>query len=239
MGVTMSELLLPDPASGPLHGGNLLNAVIRRDITDLNRLFLECALDPALSSDAWFRLPEPAFTRFAQAEPDVRERAAHSPVALFELELPPENGFGHDAVADSVDDNSTMRRAGVRRSFGVAVLQVVRRMAESTPLSPRIAFGLPPVAEARARTLTLCESYRLACWSGLIHPRWPDHARYWTALADASTNLGGDVMHWAYSAGLCLLGQCEREPSIVRYGPRRQPRPVHRRGPAGSADVPC
>jgi hypothetical protein len=46
-------------------------------------------------------------------------------------------------------------------------------MADDLPLSTRIAFGLGPAREGRARGLTLAESYRLACWSGLIRPRWP------------------------------------------------------------------
>ena len=235
----MAERHLTDPTGRSAAQGNLLIAAIRRDITDLNRLFLDCALDPALCDDRWFRLPDAARSRFTRAGPDARERAACSPVALFELSLPTPDSWVGLAVADDDDEAVDRGRAERRRSFGLAVLQVLRRMAEDMPLSPRIAFGLAPVEEARARALTLSESYRLAGWAGLIQPRWPGHARYWGALAEAANAAGADILHWAYSAGLCLLGQCERQPAAFSYAPHRPPRPSHRRSRPGGSDVPC
>jgi hypothetical protein len=59
-------------------------------------------------------------------------------------------------------------------------------------------------------------------------------------LAGAATGTGMDDLHWAYSSGLCLLGRCEREPALVRYGATsRRPRPAHRRGGRDDPDVPC
>ena len=52
---------------------------------------------------------------------------------------------------------------------------------------------------------------------------------------DAVARTGG--VHWAYSAGLCLLAQCERQPAAVAYGAPRKARPTHRR--AGSGGVSC
>jgi hypothetical protein len=211
----MSERALPEPTSAPTQHGNLLNEAIRRDITDLNRLFLDCALDARLDEDPWFRLPESARRRLHAAPQDARDRAACSPVTLFELDLP----FGDwpgDRVAETHLAATPRADTERRRSFGVIVLQVVRRMADNVPLSTRIAFGLGPAAEGRARALTLGESYRLACWSGLIRPRWPGYEHYWHALVDAATDPAGGVLHWAYSTGLCLLGQCERQPATLR-----------------------
>jgi hypothetical protein len=238
----MSEVKRPEPVSPPALHGNLLNATIRREITDLNRLFLDCALDARLEADPWFRVPESARQRLLVAPLDVLDRAACSPVALFELDLPVSDDAHRVGVAEASDAEEASRgQVERRRSFGIAVLQVVRRMADDLPLSTRIAFGLGPVAEGRARGLTLAESYRLACWSGLIRPRWPGYEHYWSALVDAAIEPATDVLHWAYSAGLCLLGQCARQPATITYGPRRPPRPTHRRNrsPGGGAGVPC
>ena len=62
-----------------LHHGDLLHAGVRRDITGLNRLFLERVLDPVSALDPWFGVPVPAVARLAGAASEARERAAHSP----------------------------------------------------------------------------------------------------------------------------------------------------------------
>ena len=237
----MSQHPIPEPVSAPVQHGNLLNATIRRDITDLNRLVLDCALDGRLDEDPWFRVPETTRHRLLAAPLDVRDRAACSPVALFEIDLPASHEAERVGVADAEGfDEASRSQVERRRSFGIAVLQVVRHMADDLPLSVRIAFGLGPAAEGRARGLTLAESYRLACWSGLIRPRWPGYEHYWNALVDAAIDPVTDVLHWAYSAGLCLLGQCARQPATIAYGPHRPPRPTHRRTASGSGSgVPC
>jgi hypothetical protein len=239
----MSEPTRSHPHCEQIHHGNLLNAAVRRDITGLNRLFLERVLDPESAAHPWFRIPAAAVARLTLALPEARERAAGSPVALFEVTLPHPGDVSvwrSDAVADQADPGAEGRgQAEIRRSFGLAALEVVRRLVEGAPLAPRIAFGLEPVAEAQLAALSIAESYRLASWPGLIRPRWPAHTRYWEALTDAAAGDGPDVMRWVYSAGLCLLGQCERQPVTVAHSGRRLPRPAHRRGPSGGNDVPC
>ena len=93
-------------------GGNLLTAAIRRDIADLNRLFLQCALEPGFGSDPWFCLPARAVGRLASAPPQARERVAQSPFTLFELCLPePADhlGWRPAAVADAQDTAPGLR----------------------------------------------------------------------------------------------------------------------------------
>jgi hypothetical protein len=238
----MSEQKLPTPEAPWAHQGNLLGTVVRRDIADLNRLFLDHALDPAHRADCWFQLPASAVERLAEATVGARERAAQSPISLFELALPETDGalpWRHEAVTDGDLDEADRSRCETRRSFGLVALLVARRLAEGVPLSSRIAFGLAPAYEARLSALSPSESFRLASWPGLVRPRWPGHARYWDLLAAAATGAGNEVLHWAYSAGLCLLGQCEREQATSRPGQRRLPRPGHRRGSPGGTDVPC
>ncbi len=211
--------------------GNLLNPAVRRDIADLNRLFLGRALDPAFRDDPWFCLPAAAIDRLAVAPAEALERAAQSPVALFEIRLPmPETQDQRQdsGVADATGAEFLERsRIESRRAFGLAALGVLRRLGEGMPLSPRIAFGLDAGIETRLAALSLSESFEVAAWPGLVRPRWPGHERYWRVLADAV--MCDDGVHWAYATGLCLLGQCERQAALVAYSARRQPRPAHRR----------
>ena len=222
---------------GSFYQGNLLNVAVRREIADLNRLFLERALDPDEAGDDWFRLPAPALDRLVAAGAEARERAAQWPLALFELRLPGGDGEeGGDTVADRPQLQAA--RAESRRAFGVTALGVVRQLSEGIPLAPRIAFGLEAAVATRLSAMSLSESYRVAAWPGLIRPRWSDDDRYWMLLAE--TAAAGVAAHWAYSAGLCLLARCERQPPTVAYSVRRQPRSTHRRSSSGSGpDVPC
>jgi hypothetical protein len=235
-----SNSALPD-INGGLQG-NLLNAAVRRDIADLNRLFLAHALDPVHRDDCWFRLPSTTLQQFERASADALERAVAMPIALFELLLPdPADAGAWPGAVSDVDRRTDDRvRGEVRRSFGLVALGVVRRLAEGVPFAARITFGLSAALECRLSALTPSEAYRLASWHGLVRPRWPAHARFWTMLAGAAVGSRNEDLRWAYSAGLCLLGQCEREPATVRYGGTdRRPRPTHRRARGKVPDVPC
>ena len=226
--------------SDPFYQGNLLNIAVRREIADLNRLFLERALDPDEAGDDWYRVPAPALDRLAAAGAEARERAAQWPLALFELRLPGGDGEeGGDTVADRPPPLAIQgARAESRRAFGVTALGVVRQLSEGIPLAPRIAFGLEAAVATRFSAMSLSESYRVAAWPGLVRPRWSEDDRYWTLLAE--TAIAGVSVHWAHSAGLCLLARCERQPPSVAYSVRRQPRSTHRRSSSGAGpDVPC
>ncbi len=225
-----------------LRQGNLLDPAVRRDIADLNRLFLAHALDPGHGADCWFQLPAATVRRLAEVPPEARERAACSPISLFELALPRDDEappWRLESVADTDAEFADRARDQTRRSFGLVALSVARRLAESVPYSSRIAFGLGSTAEARLSALTPSDSFRLASWPGLVRPRWPGHSRYWSLLAEAAAGTVQADLNWAYSAGLCLLGHCERDPVIARCGPARRTRPTHRRGSADDTDVPC
>lgn len=224
------------------HQGNLLNPAVRRDIADLNRLFLAHALDPGHGVDCWFQLPAATVKRLVEVAPEARERAACSPISLFELALPRDDEappWRLQSVADTEAESADRARSEVRRSFGLVALSVARRLAENVPFSSRIAFGLEATCETRLSSLTPSDSFRLASWPGLVRPRWPGHSRYWSLLADAAAGTVQSDLNWAYSAGLCLLGHCERDPVLARSGPARRARPTHRRGTTSGNDVPC
>jgi hypothetical protein len=238
----MSSKEMSAPPGGHAHAGNLLHPGIRRDIADLNRLFLERALDPVLSDDAWFQLPAATVGRLSAATVEARERAAGCPICLFELTIPGEDDlapWGAGAVNDAVPDAAADSLGERRRSFGLVALGVARRLAEGTPLSSRIAFGFGQAVEARLTGMSPSMAYRLAAWPGLVQPRWQAHPRYWRLLADAAAGGCSETLHWAYAAGFCLLSRCDREPPVAGCTTRRPPRPPHRRPSPGGGDIPC
>ena len=238
----MTEPTLTSPNAAWPHQGNLLSPAVRRDIADLNRLFLAHALDPGHGADSWFQLPAATVKRLVEVAPEARERAACSPISLFELALPRDEEappWRLQSVADTDADFANRARGETRRAFGLVALSVARRLAENVPFSSRIAFGLGSTCEARLSALSPSDSFRLASWPGLVRPRWPGHSRYWSLLAEAAAGTVQADLKWAYSAGLCLLGHCERDPGTARSGPARRVRPTHRRGPAGDTEVPC
>jgi hypothetical protein len=237
----MSEQKLPRLEPG-LHQGNLLNAAVRRDIADLNRLYLDHALDPHYGADAWFSVPARAADRLRQGSVAGLERAAQCPFTLFEFVLPDPveaAAWPTDAVADRAERSPCDPAwTETRRAFGVTALAVVRRMAEGVPMAPRIAFGLPPSLEARLHAMSLSESYRVAAWPGLIRPRWSGHERFWAVLSALVAD--ESAVHWAYAAGVCLLSPCERRDGAVTGGLARRPA----RAPPWAVlpkapDVPC
>lgn len=237
----MSDHSQSNPAARPVHEGNLLGDSVRRDIADLNRLFLARALDPLHGADQWFQLPAAATERLAAAPVEARERAALCPVTLFELRLPQvhdDSSWRLDAVTDGDLAPVDPVTSDSRRSFGLVALGVARRLAEGVPLSSRIAFGLRPACESRLSRLSPCESFRIASWPGLVRPRWPGNSKYWSLLAAAALDAQGAVLHWAYAAGLCLLDH-EARAATPRTSPRRATTGRHRLGPTSGSDVPC
>jgi hypothetical protein len=218
-----------------LYQGNLLNPAVRREIEGLNRLFLERAVDPRHSGDPWFEVPAAASARLAAASPEAWDRAAACPIALVELHLPDAPGAAAGAVggvAEAIGATGEGLNAETRRAFGVTALGVARSLYDGVPLATRIAFGLDARLEARLGALTVTDAYRLAAWPGLIRPRWSGHEGFWLLFAEAVAV--GEAVHWAYSAGLCLLAQCERQPPTVLYSARTRSRPSH-----GRRNVPC
>jgi hypothetical protein len=230
------------PAGAHAQAGNLLPPGVRRDIADLNRLYLDRALDPGSRDDAWFQLPSPTAGRLATATAEALERAAGSPICLFELKIPGSDElapWGAGAVNDSVTGVASDTLGESRRSFGLVALGVARRLVEAAPLSSRVAFGFGQVIEARLSALSPSAAYRLAAWPGLVQPRWHAHPRYWSLLAEAAVGGSSETLHWAYAAGFCLLQHCERDPPVTAAGSKRPPRPLHRRPLPGGGDIPC
>ena len=227
------EIIMSNRLSPPGHAGtelalrgNLLTAPIRRDVADLNRLFLQSALDMRVAADPWFCLPAPALLLLHGATVDARERLAQSPFTLFALYLPGDDDRAAPAVADAQAFQSGHReQADARRSFGLVALGVARRLAEGVPMSPRIAFGVGAAAETRLSGLSPSESFGFAAWPGLIRPRWTRHERYWCMLARAASSGDPQQLRWAFATGMCLPQQQEHTTTGPDSTPsRRKPR---------------
>jgi hypothetical protein len=245
METNMSETAADRPTPYEPGPGNLLNDGVRREIADLNLLYLDHAMDPEDGQDEWFGVPPPALAVLAGASPDARMRTASSPVVLFQMVLPPDP-LASERCGRGIADGARAARSGrdgradVRRSFGLVALGVARRMLQGSPLASRIAFGLAPETSLRLSSLTPSESFALACFPGLIRPRWSGHERYWRALAAAASDPLEGRLDWAFRAGLCLMSWCERQRTPqVEVPVRRPPRTGHRREPSGGSGVPC
>lgn len=221
----MSELLNRPTVPEGAGCGNLLNEAVRREITDLNLLYLARALDPAEGCDDRYGIPGCALSRLAAAPHEAWVRAAQSPVALFELALPAMEPDGTrpalagtgPRVADSWGELDARREA--RRAFGLVALGVAWRLGQGSPLTSRLVFGLGAGNAARLLAFTPSELFALASWPDLIRPRWAGHTRYWQALALAATGPVHEPLEWLHRAGLCLTrhrptGDCTpRRPS--------------------------
>jgi hypothetical protein len=188
---------------------NILGPMVRRDIADLNREYLEISLLRELHDDPRFAWSEPVRCSLLEAGPATRERMAASPFSFFELCLPPSESRGV-AETGRVEDGGFPPPAGVAAgrcaSFVHLALFLAWRLADAEPLATRIALGLPPAAELRLNEMSPSQLVRLVAWPGLLRPRWPGHQRFWSMLAGASSRDSVIAMQWAHCIGICLLG---------------------------------
>jgi hypothetical protein len=200
---------LPGPGTAPASRGNLLAPVIRRDVADLNRQYLALSLEPQLRDDPRYCLSPALQPSVAACSPEARERLASCPFSLFQLHLPdPEESAlpGGGRVADSqVQPAPDAAIVAQCAAFALLSISVARQIADTQPLSPRIALGVSAAAEARLAGMRPSELAQLSTWPGLIRPRWPRHERYWGMLLAAAQGPDPEALQWAHCVGLCLL----------------------------------
>ena len=193
---------------------------------DLNRLFLERALDPGLAPTRWFQLPAATVARLAEVTPrGTGARGLQSRSRCSSWRCRRRASLRPGASTPSPTSRRSMRSTAAlveaRRSFGLVALGVARaagrRRRRCRPAS-RSGWARPP-RRACPRS-TPSESFRLASWPGLIRPRWPAPRAVLGACWPTPPPVAvTDDLRWAYCAGLCLLGQCEREPVAGRARP--------------------
>ncbi len=186
---------------------------VRRDLTDLNRQYLELGLIPGACSDPLFGWTDDVRQQIAGAGPDVRERMAGCPFALFELRLPTGNSVpGTEFLADMdrVEDRPNGGGPGAARlagcvAFAHGALFTAWRLAESAPLVARIAFGLSPTVELELNETGPTRIALLAARPGVVGPRWPAHSQFWSMLRGAAQAGSATSLQWAHCAGICLM----------------------------------
>jgi len=235
----------PPPTPGPgteLTGrGNLLGPVIRRDLADLNRQFLELSLDPSLGNDARFCHSAAVRAGLAGCSAEALERLALCPFSLFQLRLPEPMGtapFSAGRVADArMPQQLEIATTARCQSFVLLSLSVARQLADGVPLSPRIALGVTAHVETRLAAMGPSELACLAAWSGLVRPRWPRHDRYWGMLIAAACGTDPEWLQWAHCVGLCLPGVPSATADTATVPAVRRRARFARGGPG--AGVPC
>jgi len=189
--------------------GGVLTPAIRRDLADLNRLYLELALSPELWLDPRFALCEAVRSALAGSDQPTRSRMAACPFALFEIHLPV--------------DRPTVAAAPLRVEEGVALAQVgepwkarclafaqfalfaALRLADAGPLAMRVALGLSPSAEQQLNGMCPTEMARLAASPDVVRPRWPSNPRFWALLRHAARADSASLLQSAHCFGICLL----------------------------------
>jgi hypothetical protein len=212
-----------DPGAYPLVRGDLLGPVVRRDIADLNRLYLDLSLEPSLDEDPRFSLTDGVRAALRACPHEALGRLAECPFCLFQLRLPDGGSNALDRVSDARAPQSLEPIVEARcQSFVLLALSVARQLAGGTPLSPRIALGVSAAAESRLAVMSPSDLARLAIWPGLVRPRWPRHVRFWGMLIAAARASDALLARWAHCAGLCLL-------TTVQDGVELPDEPVRRR----------
>lgn len=191
----------------------IFTRTVRRDLTDLNRQYMELGVTQGACSDPLFGWADDVRNRIAGAGPEVRERMAACPFALFSLRLPtgsPLPGPQLLAELDRVEDRSSGDGRAITRpagcvAFAYGALFTAWRLAESAPLVARIAFGLSTLAERELNETVPTRIALLAARPGVVGPRWPAHSQFWAMLRGAAEAGAASSLQWAHCAGICLM----------------------------------
>jgi hypothetical protein len=187
----------------------MLTPAVRRDLTDLNRQFLELGLAPELASDPRFGWSDAVRSGLLETDPGTRDRMAGCPFALFEIILPgarPLSPVPARVEDGAVPAGSSEPWPGRCLVFVHFALFVACRLADSVPLAPRVALGLSHAAELHLKEMCPSDIARLAACPGLIRPRWPAHPRFWAMLRGAARGNSSSSLQRAHCVGICLLG---------------------------------
>lgn len=185
-----------------------LTSSIRRDVSDLNRQYLDLALEPALVADPRVALPEEIRPALLDGGDALLTRLASSPFTLFEVSLGLGSLGGHDRAAGVEDakrppiDLATTARV---QSFANVAVFLAWRLADGEPLAFRIVFGLSPTDELRLNQARPTDLPRLASAPGLIRPRFARQPRFWRLLVRAASTGSEATLQRVHCAGLCTV----------------------------------
>jgi hypothetical protein len=189
-------------------GRGFLTPAIRRDVADLNRRFLDLALEPSLAGDPRFALPDDIPALLRAGGHDLLSRVAACPFTLFQVSLEHGRPSGLDRAAGVEDarrspiDAATSGRA---LSFAHVAVFLAWRLADDEPLAFRIVLGLSAGDELLLNQTRHSDLPRLANAPRLIAPRWTGHPRYWRLLVRAAAAGGDATLQRVHCAGICMV----------------------------------
>lgn len=209
-------------AAVPARSG-LLSATLRRDLTDLNSLYLDLGLATGAEDDPRFGWAEPIRARLRSADADTLARLATVPFALFDLVLPVGPAAAPAArVEDGRPVTSSAALQGRCESFAHQAAFLARRLVEGRELAAGVVFALAP--EAR-RWLLECRPLQVADLvldPASIRPRWRWNVHFWETLVAAAGCSSPAALEWAHCIGLCLIGAADDPPASLPA--KRRPR---------------
>src|SRR5262245_13418969 len=185
-----------------------LTPALRRDLADVNRQFLELALEPPLAGDPRFALPDEVGGALAAGGDALMSRVAACPFTLFRVTLTPGGGPGVDRGSGVEDarrplvDAATCART---HAFAHMALFFAWRLADDAPLALRFVLGLSEADELLLNETRPSDLLRLAHAPQLIGPRWLHEARYWRLLLRAAASDAESTLRRVHCAGICLV----------------------------------
>jgi hypothetical protein len=192
------------PGTIPQHG--FLTPTIRRDVADLNHRFLSLALEPALSGDDRFALPEEVHHTLEAGDESLLMRVAACPFTLFQVSLADRRlggpGPGVEDNRRPVVDAATASRA---QEFAHVAVFLAWRLADDEPMAFRVVLGLSAGDELLLNQTRSSDLPRLAGGPQFIRPRWIRHPRYWRLLVRAAAAAGDATLQRVHCAGICMV----------------------------------
>ena len=198
---------LPGLASPTLARQGLLPPALRRDLTDLNVLYLELGLGAGADDDPRFAWPPPVGTCLRELDAPALGRLGAGPFALFEIAIPEASAW---LPGDRVEDGRIAARPGSWQarcdSFAHQAAFLARRLVEGEPLAARVVLGLSHHAQQQLADWRLPQLADMARCPELIRPRWRSHSQFWQMLVGAARRDSPRALHWAHCIGVCLIG---------------------------------
>ena len=212
----------PGPVGPALVHQGLLSPALRRDLTDLNGLYLELGLGHGAEDDPRFAWPASVRTCLRELDAPILARLGAGPFALFEIVIPEASA---PPAGDRVEDGRIAARPAPWQarcdSFAHQAAFLARRLVEGEPLAARVVLGLSHRVQQQLVDWRLPQLADMARCPDLIRPRWRLHPQFWQTLVGAARRDSPRALHWAHCIGVCLIGA---EDGTIAAPPRPPPR---------------